>query len=47
MKRWALTIAAGPTYDELPQYTGHDVVQQAQRMHFVVSSNRSRSSADW
>ena len=27
MKRWALTIAAGPTYDELPQYTGHDVVQ--------------------
>src|SRR3954462_6331522 len=47
MNRWAFTMAAGPTNDELPQYTGHEVVQAAHRMHFVVSSNRSRSSCDW
>src|SRR5258708_6635501 len=47
MNRWALTMAAGPTYSELPQYTGHDVVQHAHRMHLVVSSKRSRSSGDW
>src|SRR3954447_25479977 len=47
MNRWAFTIAAGPTNDELPQYTGHDVVHAAHRMHLVVSSKRSRSSALW
>src|SRR3954462_9036827 len=47
MNRWALTMAAGPTNDELPQYTGHEVVHAAHRMHLVVSSKRSRSSAVW
>ena len=46
MKRWALTIAAGPTYFRSPQNGGQAVVQQAQRMHFVVSSNRARSLGD-
>ena len=41
MKRWALTIAAGPTYRSFPQNGGQAVVQQAQRMHLVVSSNRA------
>ena len=31
MKRWALTIAAGPTYFLSPQNGGQAVVQQAQR----------------
>src|SRR5699024_11165728 len=38
MKRCALTIAAGPKYCPSVQNTGHDEVQAAQRMHFVVSS---------
>ena len=38
MNRCAFTIAAGPTYASSPQKTGHEVVQQAHRMHFVVSS---------
>jgi plastocyanin len=38
MNRCAFTMAAGPTYSSSPQKTGHDVVQQAQRMHLVVSS---------
>ena len=46
MKRWALTIAAGPKYWPSFQNTGHDVVHAAHRMHLVVSSKRSRSSAD-
>src|SRR3954471_19363149 len=47
MNRCALTIAAGPTYFWSPQNGGHAVVQQAHRMHLVVSSNRARSSGDW
>src|SRR4051794_30312254 len=47
MKRWALTIAAGPTYFRSPQNGGQAVVQQAQRMHLVESSNRARSVGDW
>ena len=43
----ALTIAAGPTYFWSPQNGGQAVVQQAQRMHLVVSSNRARSAGDW
>ena len=43
MKRWALTIAAGPMKLWFAQKGGQAVVQQAQRMHFVVSSKRSRS----
>src|SRR5262249_44480874 len=46
MKRCALTIAAGPKYWPSFQNTGHEDVQAAHRMHFVVSSKRSRSSAD-
>ena len=38
MKRCALTIAAGPKYEPSLQYTGQLVVQQAHRMHLVVSS---------
>jgi hypothetical protein len=38
MKRWALTIAAGPTYAGWAQNDGHDEVQAAHRMHLVVSS---------
>src|SRR5699024_3608297 len=38
MKRCALTIAARPKYCPSVQNTGHDEVQAAQRMHFVVSS---------
>ena len=38
MKRWALTIAAGPTYAGWAQNDGHDEVHAAHRMHFVVSS---------
>jgi hypothetical protein len=38
MKRWAFTIAAGPTYVGCAQKDGHAVVHAAQRMHFVVSS---------
>jgi hypothetical protein len=46
MKRCAaLTIAAGPTYCSLAQKDGQEVVQAAHRMHLVVSSKRSRSSA--
>ena len=47
MKRWALTMAAGPKYEPSVQYTGHDVVQAAHRMHLVVSSKRSRSAWVW
>jgi hypothetical protein len=47
MNRWALTMAAGPIYPSSPQKIGHEVVHAAHRMHFVVSSNRSRSSGDW
>jgi hypothetical protein len=36
-------MAAGPKYGPSVQYTGHDVVQQAQRMHLVVSSKMARS----
>ena len=43
MNRCAFTIAAGPTYWPSAQ-NGQDVVHAAQRMHLVVSSNRSRSS---
>src|SRR6187551_3518274 len=46
MNRWALTIAAGPTYEGWAQNEGQDEVHAAHRMHFVVSSNRSRSVAD-
>src|SRR5829696_5865824 len=46
MNRCALTIAAGPTYDGCAQNDGHEDVHAAQRMHFVVSSKRSRSAAD-
>ncbi len=38
MNRWALTIAAGPTYAGCAQNDGQDVVQAAHRMHLVVSS---------
>ena len=38
MNRWALTIAAGPTYDGCAQNDGHDDVHAAHRMHLVVSS---------
>src|SRR5690606_35994571 len=38
MKRWALTIAAGPKYCPSVQNTGHEDVHAAQRMHLVVSS---------
>src|SRR5699024_8747349 len=38
MKRCAVTLAAGPKYCPSVQNTGHDEVQAAQRMHFVVSS---------
>ena len=44
MNRCALTIAAGPTNSSFVQVIGQAVVQAAQRMHLVVSSNRSRSS---
>src|SRR5207237_4539922 len=44
MKRWALTVAAGPTNSLLAQNGGHDVVHAAHRMHFVPSSYRARSS---
>src|SRR5687768_1752557 len=47
MNRCAFTIAAGPKYEPSVQYTGHDVVHAAHRMHLVVSSNRSRSAMDW
>ena len=47
MNRCAFTIAAGPTYSSSPQKIGHEVVHAAHRMHFVVSSNRARSSGDW
>src|ERR1700710_1579909 len=47
MNRCAFTIAAGPKYCPSVQNTGHDEVQAAQRMHFVVSSKRARSEADW
>src|SRR6476660_1578367 len=47
MNRCALTIAAGPTYLRSPQKGGQAVVQQAQRMHLVVSSYRARSEGDW
>src|SRR5436189_3256037 len=47
MNRCALTIAAGPKYEPSFQYTGHEVVQAAHRMHLVVSSNRARSATDW
>jgi hypothetical protein len=45
MKRWALTMAAGPKYWPSFQKTGQLVVHAAHRMHLVVSSKRSRS--DW
>ena len=38
MKRWALTIAAGPTYAGAAQNDGQDEVHAPHRMHFVVSS---------
>ena len=38
MKRCALTIAAGPTYDWSAQKTGQPVVQAAHRMQRLVSS---------
>src|SRR6056300_1735564 len=47
MNLCAFTIAAGPTYVSAVQNTGQLVVHAAQRMHFVVSSKRSRSSGDW
>src|SRR5919205_2658821 len=46
MNRWAFTIAAGPKYWPSVQNTGQDDVHAAHRMHLVVSSKRSRSSAD-
>jgi hypothetical protein len=46
MNRWAPTMACGPKYWPSVQYTGHDVVQAAHRMHLVVSSKRSRSFCD-
>ena len=47
MKRCALTSAAGPTNSGFVQKGGQAAVQQAHRMHFVVSSKRSRSSMLW
>ena len=47
MNRCAFTIAAGPKYWPSVQNTGQDEVHAAQRMHLVVSSNRSRSAWDW
>src|SRR5438093_1995604 len=47
MKRWALTIAAGPTKSGFDQKDGQAVVHAPHRMHLEVSSNRSRSSGDW
>src|SRR6266481_2376051 len=44
MKRWALTMAAGPTNSLLAQNGGHDVVHAAHKMHFVPSSYLARSS---
>src|SRR5260370_30964870 len=44
MKRWALTMAAGPTNSLLGQNGGHDVVHAAHRMHLVPSSYLARSS---
>lgn len=38
MNRWALTMAAGPTYSSSPQKIGQAVVQAVHRMHLVVSS---------
>ena len=38
MKRWAWTIAAGPTYSGRAQKDGQEEVQAAHRMHLVVSS---------
>ena len=46
IKRCAVTIAAGPTYWSFAQKDGQEVVQQAHKMHLVVSSKRSRSSTD-
>src|SRR2546426_5407196 len=46
MNRWALTMAAGPTYSGLAQNDGQEVVHAAQRMQRVVSSNTSRSLGD-
>jgi hypothetical protein len=38
VKRWAWTMAAGPTYSPLAQKEGQAVVQAAHKMHLVVSS---------
>src|SRR6478735_524824 len=46
MKRCAFTMAAGPKYCPSVQNTGQEDVHAAHRMHLVVSSKRSRSSAD-
>src|ERR1700737_1379013 len=43
MKRWALTIDAGPTNSLFAQNGGHDVVHAAHRMHLVLSSYLARS----
>src|SRR3981081_2327041 len=42
MKRWAVTMAAGPTNSLLAQNGGHEVVQAAHRMHLVPSSYLAR-----
>src|SRR6266699_593863 len=44
MKRWALTMEAGPTQSGLPHTDGHEPVQAPQRIHFVPSSYRARSA---
>src|SRR5690625_172034 len=46
MKRWALTMAAGQKYWPSGQNTEHEEVQAEHRMHMLVSSKRSRCSAD-
>src|SRR3989441_9603385 len=38
MKRWALTIEAGPTQSGFPHTDGQEPVQAPQRMHLVPSS---------
>src|SRR5680860_1645838 len=47
MNRCAFTMAAGPKYWPSVQKTGQLDVQAAHRMHFVVSSKRSRWATVW
>ena len=46
MNQCAPTMAAGPKYCSSDQNTGHDVMQHAHRMHFVVSSKIALSATD-